>query len=86
MAELSWYCKECKGLSNGCEGNTNPVYSNCIYRKHWLDRGNTVEVIKYNKTGVILMWDYITGSYLVKFADDKIFPYKRDELREAPQL
>lgn len=83
MTELSWFCKECKRLNNDCKGNTNSIYTNCVLRKHWLDRGNKVRVIKNMKVGIIQEWDWLTRSYMVKFHNEKVLPFKQDELEEV---
>lgn len=83
MPELNWYCKECESLNYGCDGCTEKVYSGCIYRKHWLDRGNKVRVVGCGFMGIVQWWDWVTNTYFVKFDDGKVLPYRKDQLEEV---
>ena len=80
--ELNWFCKECKLLNKTCDGNTNPIFSNCVFREHWLNNGNKVKIVKNNKIGVIKHWDWITQNYIVELDDGNCFPYQKSELQE----
>lgn len=63
LQDLNWFCKECLCLGNDCKGSNDRVYSNCIYRKTWVDRGCKV-ITKYG-IGEIIDYLYMTQDYIV---------------------
>ncbi|MEG1725904.1 MAG: hypothetical protein RR313_10970 [Anaerovoracaceae bacterium] len=81
MEKLNWYCVECKSLGIDCEGGTNPIYSDCIYRKYWLNKGDKIKVIATGRIGVIEYWDYVINIYWVKFNDGSSWAYRREYLQ-----